>query len=131
MALAKLPSKASGAPIRSSVGLVVMGTMGGGGIGGRTKSWPGWATGVEEGGVGMQEMDREWERVVVRSATSSEGGLRLRSLSELSVSTSEGFDESSLSGGVRHLSPQMLGLWWGGGRDMVEDYYNGSLEGGV
>ena len=79
----------------------------------------------------MRGMDREWERVVVRSATSSEGGSRLRSLSELSVSMSEGFNESSLSGGVRHLSPQMLGLWWGGGRDMVEDYYNGSLEGGV
>ena len=76
-------------------------------------------------------MDREWERVVVRSATSSEGGSRLRSLSELSVSTSEGFNESSLSGGVCHLSPQMLGLRWGGGRDMVEDYYNGSLEGEV
>ena len=58
-------------------------------------------------------MDREWERVAVRSATSSEGGSRLRSLSELSVSTSEGFNESSLLGGVRHLSPQMLGLWWG------------------
>ena len=76
-------------------------------------------------------MDREWERVAVRLATSSEGGSRLRSLSKLSVSTSEGFDESSLLGGVRHLSPQMLGLWWGGGRDMVEDYYNGSLKGGV
>ena len=81
--------------------------------------------------MGLRGMDREWERVVVRSATSSEGGSRLRSLSELSVSTSEGFDESSLSGSVRRLSPQMLGLWWGGGRDMVEDYYNGSLEGGV
>ena len=79
----------------------------------------------------MRGMDREWERVVVRSATSSEGGSRLRLLSKLSVSMSEGFDESSLSGGVHRLSPQMLGLWWGGGRDMVEDYYNGSLEGGV
>ena len=95
------------------------------------KSWPGWATGVGEGGVETRGMDREWERVVVRSATSSEGGSRLRSLSELSVSTLEGFDESSLSGGVRRLSPQMLGLRWGGGRDMVEDYYNGSLERGV
>ena len=131
MALAKLPSKASGAPIQSSVGLVVMGTTGGGGIGGRTKSWPGWATGVGEGGVGTRGMDREWERVVVRLATSSEGGSRLRSLSELSVSTSEKFNESSLLGGVCRLSPQMLGLWWGGGRDMVEDYYNGSLEGEV
>ena len=103
MALAKLPLKASGAPIQSSVGLVVMGTTGGGGIGGRTKSWPGWATGVGEGGVGTRGMDREWERVVVRSATSSEGGSRLRSLSELSVSTLEGFDESSLLDGVHCL----------------------------
>ena len=99
------------------------GDYGGGGIGGRTKSWPGWATGVGEGGVGTRGMDREWERVAVISATSSEGGSRLRSLSESSVSMSEGFEESSLLGGVRRLSPQMLELWWGGGRDM----YGGGL----